>query len=102
MPISNNAYGENLFGFGGTNSDSTDFIAKTGEGIDSWYSEVGSYDPNTESGAGHFTQLVWKSTTKLGCAWGGKCDAGGIEYFFYCEYDPAGNMGGVYAENVSP
>lgn len=49
---------------------------------------------------GHFSQLVWKSTTKLGCAWA-HCSFGD---YVACEYDPAGNVDGddnrYYRENI--
>ena len=35
--------------------------------IDDWMSESKDYDPNNPTYS-HFTQVVWKSTTELGCA----------------------------------
>ncbi|GJN89764.1 hypothetical protein Rhopal_002753-T1 [Rhodotorula paludigena] len=40
-------------------------------GIQMWYNEVGQYDfddPSYNEATGHFTQLVWKGTTEVGCA----------------------------------
>lgn len=76
----------------------------------SWYSEIKDVDwSDPESGldsAGHFTQLVWKSSTRIGCAqaW---CEPlaqawGGSATFLVCEYTPAGNMMGAAADNVLP
>ena len=45
-----------------------------------WADEEGSYDASTESGAGHFTQMVWKGTTSIGCAIQTSCDL--------ADYDP--------------
>jgi len=56
---------------------------------------------------GHFSQIVWKGTTEVGCATV-DCSAqklantGGnvAPYFTVCNYKTAGNMGGAYAENI--
>jgi pathogenesis-related protein 1 len=40
---------------------------------------------------GHYTQMVWKSTTEFGCA-KAKCTAGNkITEIVVCQYNPAGN-----------
>lgn len=58
---------------------------------------------------GHFTQLVWKGTTHVGCAtvdctgknWAGEQDVSNVApYFTVCNYGPAGNMGGDFGKNV--
>ncbi|QLL33848.1 hypothetical protein HG536_0F01730 [Torulaspora globosa] len=85
-------YGENLaLGYDVTGS------------VDAWYNEIKSYDynnPSFSSSTGHFTQVVWKSTTQVGCgikqcnnAWGS---------YVICSYNPAGNMIGDFADNVEP
>ena len=51
------------------------------EGINAWTDEAGDYDPNNPTYS-HFTQVVWKSTTELGCAMV-DCPAGSI---FPAEY----------------
>ena len=47
---------------------------------------------------GHFTQVVWKSTTKVGCGFS-TC---GDNDLLVCNYSPAGNFAGQYLENVPP
>jgi len=47
---------------------------------------------------GHFTQVVWKGTQKVGC---GSHDCGGTK-MTVCNYAPAGNVKGDYGKNVSP
>ncbi|KAL7272135.1 hypothetical protein RUND412_005077 [Rhizina undulata] len=53
---------------------------------------------------GHFTQMVWKETTSVGCA-AVECDAllgGWRGWLVVCQYDPPGNWEGRFLENVSP
>ena len=66
-----------------------------------WYGEL--YDPGYDfnspgfgHGTGHFTQVVWKASTKLGCGYAG--------VFAVCRYSPAGNMSmpGYFEDNVLP
>lgn len=74
--------------------------------IKSWYNEnkLYSYDnPGFSSQTGHFTQLVWKSSTKLGCALI-QCDGknGTPGNYLICEYNPPGNITNepYFRENV--
>ena len=65
-----------------------------------WYdTEIDDYDysdPGYQSGTGHFTQVVWVGSTKLGCA----------EYSNYvtCRYSPQGNINtaSYFTANVKP
>ncbi|GAA6037805.1 hypothetical protein JCM8097_005047 [Rhodosporidiobolus ruineniae] len=67
-----------------------------------WASEASEYDysnPGWNYDAGHFTQVVWKSTTSLGCAnvlcptlTEGSSTIGTNEYLIVCHYLPAGNI----------
>ncbi|CAG2176580.1 unnamed protein product [Oppiella nova] len=58
------------------------------------YDEVHGYNYDTGEGAGHFTQLVWKSSTGLGCARCAGREPGGAWYETYvvCNYKPQGNI----------
>lgn len=47
---------------------------------------------------GHFTQVVWQSTTQLGCAQA-TCTTG-WRYVTVCQYAPAGNYIGQFLQNV--
>jgi uncharacterized protein YkwD len=66
-----------------------------------WYREVAAYD--FRGGAfsmetGHFTQVVWRGTTQLGC---GRSSCRGLDVWV-CQYDPPGNMLGAFQRNVLP
>lgn len=57
--------------------------------VDAWYNELSSYkfdNPGWSGATGHFTQLVWVSTTKVGCGFNGRCGMA----TFVCQYSPAG------------
>jgi uncharacterized protein YkwD len=69
--------------------------------VQMWYDEVGAYKfPNGgfSMQTGHFTQVVWRGTTAVGC---GRSRCKGMD-IFVCEYDPPGNWEGQYRENVLP
>ena len=76
--------------------------------IDQWYSEISKYSykkPGFKASTGHFTQVVWKGTEKIGCAvitCNGKKGTPGK--YLVCEYSPAGNIvnEGYFAHNVLP
>jgi uncharacterized protein YkwD len=61
-----------------------------------WYDENSHYSynhPGYSSQTGHFTQVVWKDSKKLGCAYvacNGKNGTPGK--FLVCEYSPHGNV----------
>lgn len=66
--------------------------------LDAWYNEGQSYDYSGNS-FDHFTQVIWKGTTKLGCAYK-DCSAENWGKYIVCSYDPAGNVGGQSKMNV--
>lgn len=85
---SGGSYGENL-GLGYTT---------TGV-VDAWYDEISEYN-SADPQASHYTQVVWKATTELGCA-KKYCDSYWGQYTI-CSYQTAGNVIGYFAENVLP
>ena len=78
--------------------------------VDAWYDEIKQYDfsnPGFNEATGHFTQLVWKSTSQVGCA-KVTCDNSWSQYTI-CEYsNTRGNVVGTdsktgksyFSENV--
>ncbi len=92
----NNIYGENIY------ASTADPAAAAVVG--DWASEKSNYDyaNNACTGVcGHYTQVVWRSTTSVGCA-KQRCTSGspfgstggGVWYYFVCNYFPPGNVGG--------
>src|SRR4051812_29587786 len=81
--------GENIFAASGT--------ATGPAAVQLWASEGANYNyaNNTCSGGtcGHYTQLVWRATTEVGCALG---NCPGLTYpnAIVCDYMPGGNSGG--------
>ncbi|KAI8341562.1 CAP domain-containing protein, partial [Blakeslea trispora] len=69
--------------------------------IDVWYNEGKNYNYGTNSyssSTGHFTQVVWKSTTEIGCAATYCSNLKGT--YYVCDYSPPGNYAGQYTANV--
>ena len=92
-------YGINLYIGSGT--------AHTGKYIaEYWYSENVYYNyaiGSSKNGAtvSHFTQIVWKTTQKIGCAVSiGRWKIYKESYYICCYYHPGGNLAGLYTKNV--
>lgn len=65
--------------------------------VDSWGSEIHDYNYEKNSCkpgrmCGHYTQMVWKTSTKVGCAMAVCEDS--REQVWVCQYQPAGNWVG--------
>ncbi|XP_046581659.1 cysteine-rich venom protein kaouthin-2-like [Haliotis rubra] len=72
--------------------------------VDLWYEEEKDFTyggpGNVFGNIGHYTQVVWADTQKIGCGYT-MCDS---SKFYVCNYGPAGNIGGFnlpYKKNDS-
>ncbi len=94
----NNKYGENLAMGGGMGDDPAIYVRM-------WENEKQAFEEHfIKNGGkccggnfgsyGHYSQMVWRNTTELGCAMV-KCDDG--TYIVVCNYNPPGNMQGSKA-----
>lgn len=69
--------------------------------VEMWYAEKAEYDfanGGFSGNTGHFTQVVWRGTTQVGCGMA-QCDG---QDLWVCNYDPSGNYEGQYQDNVLP
>lgn len=69
--------------------------------VDAWYQEVDEYNyarPGFAASTGHFTQMVWKNTTQIGCGVA-QCYLGSVR-LWVCRYSPQGNWAGQFPQNV--
>ncbi len=83
----NNTAGENIYWASG-------FTPTPKQVIDSWGKEIADYDYATNTCAtgkmcGHYTQLVWRDSSEVGCG-KAQCDDGSI--LWVCNYNPPGNF----------
>ena len=94
--------GENVYKTWLANFDDWSFFNFGKEATDEWYNEIMYYDfsePGFYPSAHQFTQVVWKDTTKLGCAAARGEKTG--EVYVVCNYHRPGNLD-LYEENVFP
>lgn len=91
-----NSYGENIAMAWGA----SDLNGVVLDSIDRWYAEVDKYDwskPVYSGETGHFTQLVWNATRRIGLGVGVTASQ---KVYVVMNYDPAGNFGGQFEKNV--
>lgn len=79
-------YGENLY-------EITGGSASPQQVVNAWAEEARNYDIRSNvcyGTCGHYTQIVWRTTQRVGCGVAGGAD----REIWVCEYDPPGNVAG--------
>jgi pathogenesis-related protein 1 len=80
--------GENIYGSSGSGATPNDAMSL-------WMSEASSYDyaSGNIGNAGHYTQVVWRDSVRIGCA---IVDCPALTYHntVICDYAPGGNISG--------
>ncbi|GIX80528.1 golgi-associated plant pathogenesis-related protein 1 [Caerostris darwini] len=92
-------YGENIFMKW---SSDPNHVVSGDAAVESWYSEIKDHTFGQEPRSlksGHFTQVIWKDSKRMGVAWA-KSKTGKI--LVVANYEPAGNFVGRFSENVPP
>lgn len=75
---------------------------KTGpSAVKAWYDEGKTYNYQSPNSYDHFTQVVWKGSKGVGCAYK-DCSKENWGLYVVCEYDRPGNVIGQRAANVLP
>lgn len=96
-------YGENLSWAATTSAHG---IGPATGATEAWYGEIADYnfdDPaaSDPSATGHFTQLVWNGSTKIGAGRVFGQDGQWWETYIALNFSPPGNMQGDYPANVN-
>lgn len=97
----NNAYGENLYMKYEMGEVKPDALGE--DAVKAWYDEIKDYNANNPGfsmSTGHFTQVVWAGSKKLGCGYATGKKNGMNAIYIVSNYDPPGNMQGQFPENV--
>jgi len=104
-------YGENLAMMGTSSSLSIENAIK--RAVDMWYNEIKMYNysnPRFAMHTGHFTQLIWKATTKIGVGVSSYVKTRVVNgrefkmtsYIVVMNYSVFGNVSGLFQRNVLP
>jgi uncharacterized protein YkwD len=90
--------GENIYWSGSTK------VSTPAQVVGAWASELSLYEyasnycdgaPYTKDNfapCGHYTQIVWRTTTRVGCGYANNCTSGGRTQPWVCNYAPPGNV----------
>ncbi|RUM67405.1 MAG: hypothetical protein DSZ06_01300 [Sulfurospirillum sp.] len=97
----NGPYGENIYAYWSSNGTKPTYEMAVQSWIDEknnyHYAKIGDDDCDYGKQCGHYTQIVWKSTTKIGCGMSrykkGEYKGG---YIIVCKYKTPGNIIGEY------
>ncbi|XP_071550654.1 uncharacterized protein [Panulirus ornatus] len=93
--VSRFGVGQNLFISFQSNFDTS---VQWERAIQAWYNEVADFNPKDihpfkfSSGTGHYTQMLWWSTYKIGCGFIMFKEGRWWKKLYTCNYGPAGNI----------
>ncbi|CAF1011591.1 unnamed protein product [Adineta steineri] len=84
--------------------DTNGLYIKGSDPVNNWYNEIKDYNwgnPDASTGViGHFTQVIWKGSTRLGI--GRALTSDNMTMYVVGNYFPGGNVPGQFAQNVLP
>ncbi|MCF7815587.1 MAG: hypothetical protein K9M10_01525 [Candidatus Pacebacteria bacterium] len=91
-------YGENIYWAWSTRADGTRLVSNPKDSVEWWAAEEAfyNYQKNTcKAGeeCGHYTQIVWRTTTEVGCSVSICLNGDKQTDMWVCRYNPAGNDG---------
>jgi pathogenesis-related protein 1 len=104
-----NGWGENLASFGVMGGSGLEPNGTAAGTVELWESELacytfGPFQSGTNAtctaacerfgGCGHYTQLVWRTTQRVGCGVADCRQGGWRKSYWVCNYDPTGNFNG--------
>ena len=78
--------GENIYASSASSVDPSDAVGD-------WMSEASNYMPGNLMSAGHYTQVVWRDSVRIGCAIV-NCPSVRFHNTVLCDYAPGGNING--------
>ena len=90
---SRNGWWENIYMISGTNLKTR----VESDAVMYWINEAMNYDYSQNSCTsgsvcGHFTQVIWWTTRRIGCAKSTRKKGNITSIYMVCQYDPAGNV----------
>jgi len=91
--------GENLY-----MSSTTGQLNMNGaDAVKAWYDEIKYYNynsPGFSMSTGHFTQVVWRKSNRLGIGAATATNGGWTKLYVVANYAPSGNYMGEFSQNV--
>ncbi|MCF8231911.1 MAG: hypothetical protein K9J27_06940 [Bacteroidales bacterium] len=93
-------YGENIYIMWGGEPEVKDVLQSWGE-EKVYYNGEPIGNIKSDHTTGHYTQIVWNETKRVGCA-RVKCNKNRGTYIWVCNYDPPGNWVGEKPYNEKP
>lgn len=86
-------YGENIYIMWGAEPEIEHVLKNWAEEEKKYYKQEPIGSVKSKKTTGHYTQVIWKTTQRVGCA-RVKCPKNRGTYIWVCNYDPPGNWVG--------